>query len=249
MPIITFASPKGGCGKSTSALLLATELAARNTTVTIIDQDPNHPLHDWAKKKGRPDNIEVLSRVTCNEDPDKDPRAPVVTNDRLPDLIADASHRSVFVIVDLEGIADGCHTHAMNMSDLVVIPVQLSQADIKQGVRAATYVNSVNKGRRLVHPNCSEVPYAMLITRAPTLQSKPERRLEKKLEVSGATMFKTRLVNRSPYKEILLDGGTLRTLNQNNSSVISATQNAEAYANEVIAMLNDLKQQQQEAAE
>ncbi len=40
MPVISFANPKGGAGKTTSALLLATELAARGAAVTIIDADP-----------------------------------------------------------------------------------------------------------------------------------------------------------------------------------------------------------------
>ena len=40
MAIIAFASPKGGVGKTTSALLLASELAYRGSRVTIIDADP-----------------------------------------------------------------------------------------------------------------------------------------------------------------------------------------------------------------
>ena len=44
MPTIVMASPKGGAGKSTSALLLTTELAAAESTVTLIDADPNRPL-------------------------------------------------------------------------------------------------------------------------------------------------------------------------------------------------------------
>ena len=41
MPAIVFASPKGGAGKSTSAVVLATELAGQGAGVTIIDADPN----------------------------------------------------------------------------------------------------------------------------------------------------------------------------------------------------------------
>ncbi|MEM7239744.1 MAG: AAA family ATPase, partial [Pseudomonadota bacterium] len=36
MPVISFANPKGGAGKTTTALLLATELAAEGATVTIV---------------------------------------------------------------------------------------------------------------------------------------------------------------------------------------------------------------------
>jgi Mrp family chromosome partitioning ATPase len=35
MPVIAFANPKGGAGKTTSALLLASELASRGATVSI----------------------------------------------------------------------------------------------------------------------------------------------------------------------------------------------------------------------
>jgi chromosome partitioning protein len=41
MPTIVFVSPKGGVGKSTAAVLLATELATHGGSVTMIDADPN----------------------------------------------------------------------------------------------------------------------------------------------------------------------------------------------------------------
>jgi len=52
MPTIVFASPKGGAGKSTSAVVLATELAQKGAAVTVIDADPNHPVSQWAKRPG-----------------------------------------------------------------------------------------------------------------------------------------------------------------------------------------------------
>ena len=44
MPTIVFASPKGGAGKSTSAVVLASELALRGAQVVVIDADPNRPV-------------------------------------------------------------------------------------------------------------------------------------------------------------------------------------------------------------
>ena len=46
MPTIVFVSPKGGVGKTTSALLLATQLA-NLYDVTVIDADPNRPIKAW----------------------------------------------------------------------------------------------------------------------------------------------------------------------------------------------------------
>ena len=64
MPTISFASSKGGAGKSTSAVLLGTELAERGATVTIIDADPNQPVARWGKKPGRPEQLTVIGAVT-----------------------------------------------------------------------------------------------------------------------------------------------------------------------------------------
>src|ERR1700722_19377061 len=64
MPTIVFASPKGGGGKSTAAVRLATELAGFGVGVTMIDADPNKPLSQWAKRPGKPNNLTVLADVT-----------------------------------------------------------------------------------------------------------------------------------------------------------------------------------------
>ena len=39
MPVIVFASPKGGVGKSTSAVLLATELAQNGAAIDSVTED------------------------------------------------------------------------------------------------------------------------------------------------------------------------------------------------------------------
>ena len=41
MPIISLCSPKGGAGKTTTSVLVATVLADQGESVTIIDADPN----------------------------------------------------------------------------------------------------------------------------------------------------------------------------------------------------------------
>lgn len=51
MPTIAFVSPKGGVGKTTAAVLLATEIAQKGKAVTLIDADPNKPISTWARRK------------------------------------------------------------------------------------------------------------------------------------------------------------------------------------------------------
>lgn len=62
MPTISFANPKGGIGKTTAALLRASELAEAKAGVTIIDADPEKWNSQWAKLPGKPDSTMLTSR-------------------------------------------------------------------------------------------------------------------------------------------------------------------------------------------
>ena len=88
MPVIVFASPKGGAGKSTSAVLLACEFADTGRHVIVIDADPNRPVSKWAKRPGKPATLTVMDGVT---------------EDTVIDIIEAAARAAQFVIVDLEG--------------------------------------------------------------------------------------------------------------------------------------------------
>jgi chromosome partitioning protein len=90
MPVITMASPKGGCGKSTAAVILATQLADSGASVTIIDADPNRPVSRWAARPGKPTNLTLVDEVT---------------EQTIIRAIDDAARKTAFVIVDLEGTA------------------------------------------------------------------------------------------------------------------------------------------------
>ena len=61
MSTIVFASSKGGAGKTTAAIILASEFARqaapKGKTITLIDADPNQHSAKWAFKPGCPLNI------------------------------------------------------------------------------------------------------------------------------------------------------------------------------------------------
>ncbi len=105
MPTIVFASPKGGVGKSTAAVLLATELASHGGAVTMIDADPNRPLTQWANLPGKPAKLSVIATTS---------------EESIIDLIEKAAVQTSFVIVDLEGTASMMVGYAMSRADLVI---------------------------------------------------------------------------------------------------------------------------------
>ena len=63
MPTIVFANANGGSGKSTSALILASELADY-TSVALIDADPNHPIAAWNERGPTPEAMDVIVNDT-----------------------------------------------------------------------------------------------------------------------------------------------------------------------------------------
>jgi chromosome partitioning protein len=47
MPVIVFASPKGGAGKTTAAVVLGSEVARKEAKVVVIDADPRKRITRW----------------------------------------------------------------------------------------------------------------------------------------------------------------------------------------------------------
>jgi cellulose biosynthesis protein BcsQ len=144
MPTIVFASPKGGVGKSTAAVLLASELASHGGTVTMVDADPNRPLSQWASRPGKPERLSVVDSAT---------------EDSIIDTIETAALRTTFVIVDLEGTASIMAGYAMSRADLVIIPAQGSHLDATEAVKAIKLVKSQEKAFQ------RKIPFAILFTR------------------------------------------------------------------------------------
>jgi chromosome partitioning protein len=130
MPVISFVSPKGGVGKTTSAVLLGGVLADMGALVTMIDADPNQPVSSWAKLPGRPENLRVMRDVT---------------QDTVIDVIEEEAQRSTFVICDLEGTASLTVSYAVSRSDLVLRPLQGSHLEAAQAARAVKLVRSTEK--------------------------------------------------------------------------------------------------------
>lgn len=218
MPVIVFASPKGGAGKSTSAVLLSTELALKGAGVTVIDADPNKPVSLWAKRAGCPDNLAVVANVT---------------ESTIIDEIEAAAQKTAFVVVDLEGTASMMVAYAISRADLVIVPTQGSQLDAAEAAKAIRLIRQQEKafGRK--------IPYSILFTRTSSaIKPRTLQHIQAEFKKHGVLSFFTQLHEREAYRALFSFGGTLSGLNREMvSNVDAAILNAQSFAGEVISIL------------
>lgn len=220
MPTIVFASPKGGAGKSTSAVVLATELAQARAGVTIIDADPNKPVSKWARRPGKPENLTVIADVT---------------EDTIIEQIDRASRQSAFVIVDTEGTASILVSKAVGLADFVVIPTQGSQLDAAEAVKMIRAVADMEKIAR------RKIPTAVLFTRtSAAVRPRTLKAIEAEFVESGVRVLDTQMQERDAFRAIFAFGGTLSALDPSQvSNITAAVTNGRAFTAEIVALIQE----------
>ena len=221
MPVISFANPKGGAGKTTSALILATQLSENGASVTIIDADPERWISQWGDLPERPKTVSIVNAVT---------------EDSIVDQIEEASRTSQFVIVDLEGTASLMVANAIGMSDLVLIPTQGSSMDARGGAKIIRLINNQARMAR------RSIPHCVVLTRtSAALRSRALKNIQEQLRANGIDVLDTGLVERAAYRDLLDFGGTLAGLDPAQvSNVDRAVENAREFAGEVIIKLKEV---------
>jgi chromosome partitioning protein len=217
MPTVVFANPKGGAGKSTAAVILATQLARKGANVTILDADPNRPVSEWAKR-GIPDNLTVLADIS---------EATII------DEIDLAAEKTPFVIVDLEGTASMMVAYAISRADLVIIPTQASQLDAKQAARAVSLIKQQERAFK------KSIPFAILYTRTSSaIRTKTLAHVQDQFHKNDVLAFQTHLHEREAFRALFSFGGTLESLQPSQvGGLENAIANAREYAAEFVQLI------------
>jgi chromosome partitioning protein len=199
-------------------VLLATELAGRGASVTVIDADPNQPVSRWSRKPGRPDKLTVVSSVT---------------EETLIDAIDAAARKTAFVIVDLEGTASLMVAQAMSRADLVVIPTKGSELDAIEAIKVIKFIGRQEKAYN------KAIPFAVLFTQTnPAVRPRTLKSLEQDMVQQGIPLFGTALHERDAFRAIFSFGGALSGLDPNAvGGVPAALNNARQFTAEAVAML------------
>ena len=179
MPTIVYASSKGGSGKTTAAIILASELARQEISFTLIDADPNKHLYSWANAVGCK-NVKEANQSN------------------ILDVIEEAEVNTTFVLVDLEGSANMSMGYAISQADLVIIPCKPSDLDGKEAIKIASFIKQQEKVLKRT------IKYALLRTQTKAaIHTKIEQAIVDDFVEIGSVVFNNRLLDREAYKNII----------------------------------------------
>lgn len=127
--IITFATTKGGTGKTTLVACLGTYWQKSGLKVSALDADPNANLLRWFEK-GNIDNIKVKSETD---------------ESTIIDTVNEMSEGQDLVLIDVAGFANQAMIYAIGMSSLVIIPSRPAEDDVIEAIRTQQIVQNASK--------------------------------------------------------------------------------------------------------
>lgn len=135
MKVITFTSFKGGSGKTTTLMLVASSLVNMGKSVCLLEADENRPLTAWqafGEKEGTwDDNAKVL-----------------IADDMTSlEQSFESAERSGFdyVLVDTHGGSSELNNVIISNSHFVAFPTSLTQLDVDETLKTYEYVATLFK--------------------------------------------------------------------------------------------------------
>lgn len=192
----TFAlmSPKGGVGKTTTAVILASQITRLGKSVTLIEADPNGHLRRWAGQGHLPDTVRVL----FDEDPE---------GGALFEKIEQAHDESDYVVIDTEGTHNARAFVAAHCADLVVIPMQFSSMDLA-GATAA-----MGRLDRIEQDGGAPIFRAILPTKVnQAIRPASQVQTELALSAAGIPVLSPGIIEKDAYRLMLANGCLLQDL-------------------------------------
>lgn len=223
--VIAVSNPKGGSGKSTTTLVLATHLAHLGATVCVIDADPNRPILDWKTRGKSTAKVEVIADV--NES-------------NFFEALDKQTPRYQFIFVDLEGTASFLVSRAISAADLVIVPIQASAIDVRQASKAIKVVQDEERAIRRFDPKRT-IQFRILMTRTPAPGapvSASQKELETDLQKAGIPRFSTSLAERQAFKAMFNLRLSLQELvgDKRAGNLAAAYENVDQLAGELIQL-------------
>ena len=183
--IVSFASSKGGVGKSTICAAIGARLAGRGEDVLILDLDQNRTVERWGRKA----KIKGLT-ITAIE------------RDSFTTVMREAAATGAYdhILIDLAGAREATVLKAIARSDLVVIPAQASEPDLREALVVVSDIKDVAEEKG------APIPYRLLLTKMPSLRTRVTDFAYQELARNSLPILRTVMVERVAYREMFLTG-------------------------------------------
>lgn len=183
MSIITMATSKGGAGKTTTAQMIIGAVHRLGYSVGVIDADPNGTLSSWLANQSN-------MAIECRQILDDAGIVPAARKlERKHDL----------VIIDTAGARSQATIFAVGCADLVLIPMQLSHADVVEAEKTYKLVRSASSMTNRKIP-------ARIVYTDYTPKTKVAKRVRKEIYQRDLPVMRTRLHHLVAFKELTFSG-------------------------------------------
>lgn len=202
MATISIASAKGGCGKTTLAILLGTELALDGYKVALLDCDVNQHATAFGGK-AQIDGFAVVASVDEGN---------VLSELRKAGADADV------VLIDLPGGSSTLALKALQRTNYVLVPCQASLPDVRDAIKTLAQIDDASDLAR------TDIARALLWTRVlPGFESRSARHVRESVEGKKLPVFNTALLERAAFRELHLTGQAPRQSNPKGGAAANVT--------------------------
>ncbi len=215
MATLCISSTKGGCGKSTTAICIAAELALDGYRVALLDCD----LNQHATHFGQICDIPGLTVM------------PAIDDRNVLGALRTAQEEADLVMIDLPGGSSTLALKALQRSNFVLIPCQATLPDVRDAVRTVEQIDDAQELART--PIARSLLWSRLL---PGFEARSARHVRQSVEARGIPIFKSALMQRSALAEFHLTGKVPRQTDPNSG----AAQNIAAVTAELLAKLEQL---------